>query len=430
MPRTLALLAMPCLLTATAAAGPHADHAALADAGVLHVTTPPTPTVALGPPEPGDRPDVTVYGYVPYWADDLDALRWDALTHVALFTAHAEPDGRLTETSKWGDIAGALDRAEPLDVQVHLTVANFDTAELRQLLGDDGARGRLIDALAAEVERTGVHGVNVDFEGLPAERRTHMVTFTRELAARVPQVVLATPAVDWSDAWDYAALTDHADLFIMGYGYHWSGSSYAGPVDPLFGGGAWSKYSLEWSVDDYVANGADPERIIVGLPLYGFAWRTSSDAVPTTAQARGEVVFYTDGTDLIERHGRRFDEHTRTPWVWDGSRQAWFSDAASVRDRTEWIVDQELGGVGFWALNYDGGDDELWDGIRIVTDLDDDEEPHDTDDPGSEPEPEPDGGSDAGVEPGARGCGCDAGAWGAVWVAPLPLLLLGLRRRR
>lgn len=423
----LALLATPVLWIAPAVAGPHAEHAALADAGLLPSPVAQVSSVAADPPPSDERPDVTVYGYVPYWADDLDTLRWDALTDVALFTAHAEPDGRLTDTHKWGDVAAALDRAEPLDVHVHLTVANFDTGELRSLLGDPSARGRLIETLASEVERTGVHGVNVDFEGLPADRRGEMVTFTRELAARVPEVVLATPAVDWSDAWDYAALTERADLFIMGYGYHWSGSSYAGPVDPLYGGGAWAKYGLAWSVEDYLASGADPERVIVGLPLYGYAWRTAGDAVPSPAQAKGEVVFYTEGTRLIQTHGRRLDTQTRTPWVWDGARQAWFSDAASVRERAAWVVDEELGGVGFWALNYDGGDDELWDGLREVTHLDDDA--GDTDDTEDADDTDGPHGPDVEADRAELGCGCAASGVRAAWWLLLPPLALWLRRR-
>lgn len=379
---TALLLATGLLSSVPASAGPHADHVRMVEAGEL-VLPPraPRPDGIVPPPvDPADRPDVTVYGYLAYWADDLDTVRWDALTHVALFTARAEPDGRLTNTSRWGDIDGALARARPHGIKVHLTVANFDTAELRALLGSATARARLIDALAAEVDRTGVDGINVDFEGVPSDRREELVVFTRDLAARVPEVVHATPAVDWSDAWDYAALTEYSDLFIMGYGYHWSGSDFAGPVDPLFGGGPWNKYSLAWTRDDYViTNGADPGRVILGLPLYGYAWPTADDSVPARASARASVVFYDDGAELIATHGRRFDTTSRTPWTWDGSQQAWFSDADSVRERIAWSVDAGLGGVGFWALNYDDQDAELWRHVREETNLEVDD-PGDTDD--------------------------------------------------
>ncbi|MFT7520022.1 MAG: spore germination protein YaaH, partial [Kiritimatiellia bacterium] len=283
---------VPLLLVSLATAGSvHEEHMRLADAGELVMATVPLAPHAAGPPT--DGPHVTVYGYVPYWADDLSTLPWDDLSHIALFSAAATFDGRLTETSKWGDIDGALAYGRTYDVRIHLTVTNFKTSELRTLLGSKTNRDRLIDALAAEVKRTGVHGVNIDFEGLPSDRREQMVTFTHDLQAKVPEVVLATPAVDWRRAWDYAALTQYADLFIMGYGYHWGGSDYAGPVDPLYGGSPWAKPALDWTIADYPDHGARPERVIVGLPLYGYSWSTASDAVPAKTTARGSSIVYT-----------------------------------------------------------------------------------------------------------------------------------------
>jgi MYXO-CTERM domain-containing protein len=371
-----------------AEAGPseHARHADWADRGQLQI--PDGPRRA---PPPGDRrPDVRVYGYLAYWADDLDSLRWDALTDLALFAATATPDGRLVQTSRWGDVSAALRRAEPYGIRVHLTVINFDTSELRTLLGSKAARDALIAGLRAEVERTGAHGVNVDFEGVPADRRAELVAFTKDLDAVVPDVVLATPAVDWSDAWDYAALSQQADLFIMGYGYHWSGSQQAGPVDPLFGGSPWARWSLDWTLQDYRAKGAEMDRVILGLPLYGYAWRTGSDRVPADALASGEVVFYDDFASLASRHGRRLQASSATPWTWDGTRQAWASDAESVRVRVRHSVEQGAGGVGFWALNYEAGDNQLWEAVLDETDLrattddtgvpDDTDAPSDTDD--------------------------------------------------
>ena len=63
------------------------------------------------------------------------------------------------------------------------------------------------------------------------------------------EVTIAMPAVDWNNAWDYNALASISDgLFIMGYGYHWSGSSNSGPNSPLTGPG----YTITWTVIDYL----------------------------------------------------------------------------------------------------------------------------------------------------------------------------------
>lgn len=187
----------------------------------------------LPPVTPG--PDLTVYGYQAYWDDDLNAVPWDDISHIALFAAEASSSGTLSGTSRWDDAAAAVAMAEPYGVKVHLCVTNFSPSELDTLLSSATARNNLISELQGWVASTGAHGVNIDFEGLPVSVKAEMVTFTRDLAAAVPEVVLAGPAVDWSGAWDYSDLTQHADIFIMGYGYHWSGGS-PGPVDPLYSG--------------------------------------------------------------------------------------------------------------------------------------------------------------------------------------------------
>jgi len=334
--------------------------------------------VPLPPATPG--PDVVVYGYQAYWSNDLETVPWDHLSHIALFSAGVTTGGSLPHLDRWDLAEAAVAMAEPYGVKVHLCITNFDSSELSALLGSATARAALIDNLAAEVASTGVDGVNVDFEGLPSSQRANMVTFTHDLAARVGEVVLATPSVDWSDAWDYAALSEDASLFIMGYGYHWSGSDYAGPVDPLHGGDPWSQWSLSWTVDDYLDAGADPERVILGLPLYGYRWAVSSGSVPAATTASGSAIVWASAQEEAATYGRQFEPVSRTPYWYDGTNQGWYGDTDSLRERVQYAVDAGIGGIGFWALHYDDGDPSLWTMIAEETTSPEEEQPDDDDD--------------------------------------------------
>ncbi len=323
-------------------------------------------------PRVGPPPDLTVYGYLAYWNDDLSSVQWGDITHLALFSANATSTGGLTDTQNWSDAASAVAMAAPYGVRVHLCVTNFDSASLETLLGSTTYRDTLIAGIAAQLEATGAHGVNIDFENLPASRRAQMVDFVAALEAEVGEVVLATPSVDWSGAWDYAQLTQHADLFIMGYGYHWSGSSYAGPTDPLNAGAGtvWSginSYSLSRTVDDYLSAGADPDRVILGLPLYGRRWPVSSNTVPTSALATGTTVLFSDAVDEIAQHGRFFEADASAPYTYDGVDQIWAGDTDSVRQRISYVRDDtSLAGIGFWALHYTDAPD-FWQMVHDET---------------------------------------------------------------
>jgi uncharacterized protein (TIGR03382 family) len=304
-----------------------------------------------------------VYGYLPYWTVDVAEVPWEHLTHLAIFNVSLNSDGTLSDTSRWTSVAAeAVALGRETGVKVHVCITSFDSDEMSAVLASADRRATTIEALGQLVDAYGADGVNVDFEGLPSSRKADMVTFIRDLKARVGEVVLATPAVDWSGAWDYSELAASSDgLFIMGYGYHWTGGN-PGPNAPLYDGDLWSQWTLSWSVADYLANGAPADKIILGLPTYGQEWPVHDGAdVPTTATGDGWSVTYADAVADAAIYGRGYDTVSDTPWYSrDTSRQAWYDDATSLAVKMQWAVDQGLAGFGFWAIGYDGEDPTFW----------------------------------------------------------------------
>ncbi|MEQ1501672.1 MAG: glycosyl hydrolase family 18 protein [Myxococcota bacterium] len=349
--------------------GPHAQQVAQYGGALRPATVP-----SRGPlPIPTPGPDIRVYGYQAYWSDDLSTVPWDDLTDIAIFSAGVNSDGTLYDTSKWDIADDAVAIAAPYGVHVHLCVTNFSPSSLEALLSSATSRNELIDELVTWKADTGAHGVNIDFEGLPYAVKSEMVTFTRDLEAAVGEVVLAGPSVDWAGSWDYDQLTQYADIFIMGYGYHWGGSDYAGPSDPLYAGSGtvWSgvqSYSLSWTIDDYLTYGADPSRIILGLPLYGMSWPTSNNSVPTGTNGTGSSVVFSDAWADEASYGRNWEGDSLTPYTYGGGDQIWYGDEESVRERIVYTRDvAQVSGFGFWALHYDGDDASFWNMIRSET---------------------------------------------------------------
>ena len=191
----------------------------------------------------------TVYGYLPYWSTDPEEVPLSGLSHIAYFSAEISSDGSLSNTQRWNTAAPILvSRAHAQGVSVHLCVTAFSDSIINSVLPDRTRRATLIAEIQSLISNHQADGVNIDIEGMDANQRDNFNTFISELSQVVPEIVIATPAVDWSDAYDYTTLADYATLFIMAYDYHWSGGD-PGPVDPLFGGGSWGPYSIEWSVN-------------------------------------------------------------------------------------------------------------------------------------------------------------------------------------
>jgi len=270
--------------------------------------------------------------------------------------------------------------------------------------------------------------------------------FIQELSAEIDEVFIAMPSVDWNGAYDYDELAFASDgLFIMAYGYHSQGGS-PGPISPLHGGGIWSDYAIDWSVDDYLTWGAPADSIIVGLPLYGRDWPTTNTNIPGTRTGDGAAVVYTSALSKGQQYGRNWDSPTSTAYTFpDDHSQLWYDDQQSLHDKIQWAADQGIQGVGFWALTYEDGDAALWEDIGQLTRFEDDPGPAvDTDLPGDTDTgtdlsgdteiPDPPAEDDDtvnGSDEDAGGCGCATSAPTTGWALfALPLASLVRRRER
>ena len=425
-----------------------------------HVDDPPFPP---GPPLPADvvaaaraweesrphrsRSDIEVIGYLPYWMDDgPDGLRYDVLTVVNYFAAHVEPDGDLSDLNGWGGEASEqlVTQAHAAGCRVALTVANFDDDELHDLLSSPSNRANAIEQLLDQVLAMNADGVDVDFEGMDTADKPHLTSFMQEMQAEFeaampdPWLTLATPAVDWSGAYDYDELMYASNgCFFMGYGYHWSAGD-PGPLAPKSSSATWGSYCLSWSIEDYLESGGEdnPHGINMGLPLYGRSWPTTDNGVPGEATEEGTSVVWASSHSQGQATGRLWDSVTSTPYTFpDSTHQLWYDDVESLEIKIDWIVQEGIQGLGFWALTYDDADPDLWTMVDALTRHQggQDSEPDTTDSrqPDTGEPPAQDSGArrdDPGYRSVTGRCAC-AGRAAPAPLALLPLLLALVRRR-
>ena len=330
----------------------------------------PAPLRSQSKTEQYTSPNVTVYGYHPYWGGDPLGVDLSPLTHMAIFNVGMDINGQITNTAYWHSAAGNLvTKAHAMGVKIHLCLASFSDTVNNAVLPNPTKRALAAEQLATLVNTYGADGVNIDIEGMDATHRENLTLFTAEIAALVPEVVLATPAVDWSNAYDYSTLASISDgLFLMGYDYHWAGGN-PGPVDPLFGGSPWSQWALDWSVQDHLSKGVPAHKLILGIALYGRRWDTLNSNVPGSVSSNGNSSSATMSTAVDEAnlHGSLFDAVTRTPYLLYPNEQLWFGDIESVRERIHYASEQELQGIGFWALSYENGVVGFWDMVNEET---------------------------------------------------------------
>ena len=317
----------------------------------------------------------TVMGYLPYWVEP-ENIPWESLDILAYFSVNTEADGSLGNDHGWGD-AGAqelIGAAHAAGARVVLSTTRFGGSNLAELLNNPAAPQNAIDNLVDAMVTGGGDGLDIDYEGLNASERDEMVEFIIDLRAAMDEALpgslltMATPAVDWNGAWDYDTLASTADvLFIMGYAFA-GGWSNPKPNAPLDASDRWGSRSLRWSVRDYLEWGGahNADKIVLGLPLYGYQWESDGPEVPGTALTDGEdwARFFDTCQDRFATYGKQWDSLAATPYTsWqDGGtwQQLWCEDVESILLKAEMTWDEGIAGFGFWALNYDDGDTELW----------------------------------------------------------------------
>ena len=324
--------------------------------------------IAINPISSRSRnPSKEVFGYHPYWMGTAwTNYNFDLISTLAYFSAEVTATGGLSNLHGW-PVASLINEAHAHGTKVVLCATLFSSSDITTLLSNAQYRQNLINNLLSQVQAGNADGVNIDFESFPSSQRDNMVTFISDLtdtfhnAIPGSQVTIAMPPVDWSNAWDYNALASISDgLFIMGYNYHYSGSSTTGPNSPLTGPG----YTLTWTILDYLnKTNFQADKLILGIPYYGFEWPSSSNAAGATTSGTGNPKFYSEIEGLAQSYGKIWHSTSQTPWYnYDnnGWNQGWYDDSLSLSLKYDFALFNNLKGVGIWALGYDDGRPELW----------------------------------------------------------------------
>lgn len=346
-------------------------------------------------PSPGpllaatSKPIVTreVLGYLPYWSYTATSpyvpLRWDLITTLAWFAVAMDDNGGIADRNGWGgaQTAAIVREAHAHGVKVVVTVTNFSGTGITNIVNSAARRQTAIDNCLLLMREHDADGVDIDFEFVPKAARDGFVTFMTDLknAVRAARpngheghVTLAGPAIDWSGAYDYDVLLANTDgIMVMAYGYHWTKSN-PGPTAPLFSGDLWSSRSISWTVDDYLRYGGAENRhkIIIGLPWYGRSWKVGSQAIPGTALSDGATRTFKVAEPLALSLGKGWEDVSKSTYyhqtVSGSLNQVWYDDGRAFREKIAYVDERDLGGIGIWALGYEGDYPDLWDAIASV----------------------------------------------------------------
>lgn len=277
------------------------------------------------------------------------------LTFLSPFSYKLTPTAELVSP----DDSDLIFRAQRSAVMPIMVVTNifdegFSTEVLSVILASEELQERLIGNILSELTGKNYYGVNMDIEYIAPDDRERYNAFLERLTERLhnegfvvmsalaPKISADQPGVLY-EAHDYAEQGRIADYIII-MTYEW-GYTYGPPL-------AVSPINEVRRVLDYAVTEIPPEKILMGMPNYGYDW-----TLPFMRGTPAQSVSLTQAVDLALRYGVeiQFDEQAQTPYFYytDNGTQhvVWFDDPRSIDAKLQLIDDYRLAGASWWTVN-------------------------------------------------------------------------------
>uniref|UniRef100_A0A1A9WKD4 chitinase n=1 Tax=Glossina brevipalpis TaxID=37001 RepID=A0A1A9WKD4_9MUSC len=254
-----------------------------------------------------------------------------------------------------------------------------------RLVSNPQARKRFIESVLEFIEKYGFEGLDLDWEypvcwqvdcskGSKTEKAS-FVALVRELhEAFKPRFLLLSAAVSPSKmvidtGYDVPILAHYFDwISVMTYDFHGHWDKKTGHVAPLYSMTGDNNYNGNFSVNYWIAKGAPPHKLVMGMPLYGQSFTLAENSkcslknttlgpgrAGTYTRARGFLSYY-EICEQINNGGWRVmrDSEGRIgPYACRDNQWVSYDDVEDIRRKSQYIKRMHLGGGMVWALDLD-----------------------------------------------------------------------------
>lgn len=299
---------------------------------------------------------VNGYAY-PYIDQTLLNQTTPFLSFLSVFSYGFQPDGTLIPPDDMNLILAARTfGAAPILVLTPLDEnGKFSNQLISQMVNNPESRANLIKNLLIVMGQKSYYGIDVDFEFVLPSDKEAFITFLSELqiamnevgfrlfAALAPKTSSTQPGLLYA-AHDYKRIGEIANYVLL-MTYEW-GYAYGPPM-------AVAPLNKVREVLDYAIQEIPPEKIIMGIPNYGYDWSLPFATGEGRAVTLGNQEAVQMAMDI--RAEILFDEVAQSPYFFysgdDGSAHVvWFEDARSIDAKLRTVTEYGFSGVGYWNL--------------------------------------------------------------------------------
>jgi spore germination protein YaaH len=329
------------------------------------------------------RPQIV--GFMPYWLLDKAASSYGKnLTTYSYFGLIVGSDGHIVKLNNpreeepgWATLTSdklkkSLDQAKKDGLKLSLLVQSGDEDAIETMMTDPVTNAdNLMSDVGPIMKDYGFTDLNLDIESVKNTSPSAQIpfnTFAAQVKKHLDQEQLGTLSVDLvaysliktrlTNPADLAKIADY--IILMTYDYFYSGSYLAGPVAPVGGAGVDKDFDVESAVKEALRI-MPGEKIILGIPLYGYEWETiasssGSPVIPNTGMTASNRRV-TDKLKNCQDCISGVDATGGEPYVifpdGDVYHQIYYENIQSLAAKLDLAKKYHLGGTALWALGYE-----------------------------------------------------------------------------
>ena len=219
------------------------------------------------------------------------------------------PNGSINDDNWELDVSPeeVLDFCRNNSIEIHPLVSNyageFSSELISDIINNETNVINFINSANFFLDYYNCTGINLDFEGIPAEDRDAFNDFLYEVKENlnskyVLSIDVSAKSADWTTGWggafNYSIIGEICDyVMIMTYDYSWGGSE-PGQISPI----NWIKRVL-----DYAVKTIPHEKIYCGIPLYGYNWPDTGETAIS-----GGYSYFVGLTVLYDVEPKRYSD--------------------------------------------------------------------------------------------------------------------------
>ena len=242
------------------------------------------------------------------------------LTDLVLFSLEPKPSGDLDTSRLTADkVARAVALKKRHKLSLHVSVGGWGRSKgFAAMTQDARRRSRFVERLLAYCRKNQFDGVDYDWEfpGGPKQREAYVDLLVETKAALAPHKMLVSVALAPLQPLPAKGLHAVDRVHLMSYNHDGRHSTFE---------------QAKSDVAKFLAKGLAPKKLFLGIPFYG---RT------VTKPARHQIY-----SQIVRRHQPGYDVNEHEGYYFNGVNL--------VRRKTEFAIDQQLGGVMIWEVSLD-----------------------------------------------------------------------------